>query len=184
MHSLNLIPGKEEERVRKIENYIFKIQNDDKNALANLYEEIRIPVYSFALSIVKNPSVAEDILQDTIIKIYQSSNLYKAKGKPIAWILTITKNNALMKIREQNKIADLSDDDWNNISKEENLNKEELLLLKSSLNELNVEEREIINLYALSGLKHREIAKLLDIPLATVLSKYHRAIKKLRKIMS
>lgn len=184
MYSLNLIPINKKEKDDKIENYIFNIQNDDKKALAHLYEEIRNSVYSFALSIVKNPIVAEDVLQDTIIKIYQASNLYKAKGKPMSWILTITKNNALMKLRELNKITELSEDDWNNISNNENINKEELLLLKSSLNELSIEEREIVNLYALSGLKHREIAKLLDLPLATVLSKYHRAIKKLRKIMS
>ena len=45
---------------------------------------------------------------------------------------------------------------------------------------LSDEERQIITLHAVSGLKHRQIAELLDIPLSTVLSKYNRAIKKLR----
>ena len=45
---------------------------------------------------------------------------------------------------------------------------------------LSLEEREIVYLYAIAGFKHREIANLLQLPLATVLSKYHRSIKKLK----
>ena len=55
-----------------------------------------------------------------------------------------------------------------------------LLLLAALLTALGDQEREIVALHALTGLKHREIAALLDLPLATVLSKYSRAMKKLR----
>ena len=57
------------------------------------------------------------------------------------------------------------------------------LILQSVLNHLSDDERQIVVLYAISGLKHREIATLLDIPLPTVLSKYRRALKKMRKMM-
>ncbi|MDD6223794.1 MAG: RNA polymerase sigma factor [bacterium] len=184
MYSSNWMSINKKEKTARLESYILRLKQNDKEALAQLYEEIRVSVYSLALSIVKDPNMAEDILQDTIIKIYQSSDLYKPKGKPLAWILTIVKNNALMKLRQQSKMTMLTDEEWNKIPKKEELSKEEIMLLKSSLNKLKDEEKIIITLYAISGLKHREIAELLDLPLATVLSKYHRAIKKLKKIMS
>ena len=55
------------------------------------------------------------------------------------------------------------------------------LVLESALAILSEEERQIILLHAVSGLKHREIADSIGLPLSTTLSKYHRGLKKLRK---
>jgi len=181
MYSLNLTSVNDKHSL--LEDYLYKVSLNDKDAFGLLYEEIRVAVYNFAFSIVKNRHLAEDILQETAIKIYESAGDYKAKGKPMAWILTITRNNALMKIRSNNKIQDISDVEWNKIKKEENLTKEDVLFLRSSLEKLSDIERQIITLSAVSGLKHREIAHILKLPLTTTLSKYHRAIKKLRSIM-
>ena len=57
---------------------------------------------------------------------------------------------------------------------------EERHVLHTALTALEDTERQVILLHAVSGLKHREIAELLEIPLATALSKYHRGLKKLR----
>ena len=56
-------------------------------------------------------------------------------------------------------------------------------LLQDALALLDKNERRVVMLHAAAGMKHREIAVLLEMPLATVLSKYHRAIKKLRAFM-
>ena len=58
---------------------------------------------------------------------------------------------------------------------------EERLALSAAMETLDEQERRIVLLYAVTGWKHREIAALLELPLPTVLSKYHRALKKLRK---
>ena len=60
------------------------------------------------------------------------------------------------------------------------LSPEERELLQTALAALEEQERRIVVLHAVTGLKHREIAQLLELPLATVLSKYHRALKKLK----
>lgn len=57
---------------------------------------------------------------------------------------------------------------------------EDRLILRTAMEALSDEERQIVALHALSGFRHREIAEVLELPLATVLSKYHRALKKLR----
>ena len=56
-------------------------------------------------------------------------------------------------------------------------------LLQGALASLADEERRIVMLHAVTGLKHREIAALLELPLPTVLSKYHRALKKMRSFL-
>lgn len=60
---------------------------------------------------------------------------------------------------------------------------EDRLVLESMLAFLTDEERQIVTLHALTGLKHREIAALLELPLPTVLSKYNRALKKLKLVL-
>ena len=58
---------------------------------------------------------------------------------------------------------------------------EDRAVLQAALGALDDQERQAVLLHAVSGLKHREIAEILELPLPTVLSKYHRALKKLRK---
>ena len=60
---------------------------------------------------------------------------------------------------------------------------EDRQVLQDALARLGAEERRIILLHAVAGLKHRETAQLLELPLSTVLSKYHRGLKKLRALM-
>ncbi|HSR04623.1 MAG TPA: sigma-70 family RNA polymerase sigma factor, partial [Proteiniclasticum sp.] len=60
---------------------------------------------------------------------------------------------------------------------------EDRLVLEGVLEKLTEEERKIILLYAISGMRHREIAESLDMKLSTLLSKYHRGLKKLRSYL-
>lgn len=162
-----------------MEQYILDIANGDKDALGKLYEKTCSAIYGFALSIVKEKADAEDVLQDVYIKIYAGAHAYQPKGKPLAWMLTITKNLARMRIREQNRATLLPAEEILS-SNQLVVTDEDRMVLEALLSELKDAERQIVVLHSLTGLKHREIAKLLNIPLPTVLSKYNRAIKKLR----
>ena len=165
-----------------LDEMIKRIAKGDKNALAELYYETKSAIYGFSLSLTKNPADSEDILQETYLKIWSNADSYKAKGTPMAWILTITKNLALMKLREKKKHQDLEPEQWDmefHISDTAG-NTEDRHLLEAALNILSEEERQIILLHAVSGLKFREISDLTGIGLSTVLSKYHRSLKKLK----
>ena len=164
-----------------LETYIAGIAAGEKSAVSELYEETKTAVYGFALSIVKNASDAEDVLQDTYVKIWSAAESYDPLGKPMAWILTITKNLALSMLRERSKTADIADDSWLKFeAKSPAISTEDRLVLSAAMQTLTDEERQIIILHAVSGLKHVEISRLLSIPLSTVLSKYSRAKKKLQ----
>ena len=174
------LPAPKEE-AQTLDNYIMAIAAGDTRALELLYLQTRGAVYGFALSLCQNAQDAEDVLQDTYLHTVQSAGSYSPKGKAMAWLLTITRNLALMRLREKKKTVSLSPEEWENaFQARPEITPEDRLLLKTMLLSLEDTERQIVMLHAAAGLKHREIAALLSFPLPTVLSKYSRALKKLR----
>ncbi len=167
-----------------LEQHLADIAQGDKQALAQLYEATRSAVFGFALSILKNPHSAEDVLQDCFVRIFRSAASYRPEGKPMAWILTITRNLCLQVLRKDGATTDLPQEEWEAfLGTSDGVSVEERVLLESCLKLLSAEERQVLMLHAVAGYKHREIARQLDMPLATVLSKYHRAVKKLKTHM-
>lgn len=164
-----------------LEDCIARIAGGDKDALAELYSRTRPAIYGFALSIVKNAHDAEDILQDAYLQVWNAAPGYRAQGKPMAWLLTITRNLAISRLREHGKTEPLVQEDWQDrIADNPAVTHEDRLMLQAMLSALGDQERQIVTLHALTGLRHREIASLLGLPLPTVLSKYSRALKKLQ----
>lgn len=165
-----------------LEQHIADIAKNDTDALAALYRNTSSAVYSYSLSLLRNTHDAEEVLHDCYLRIHSAAPSYRADGKPMAWILTIARNLCYMRLRERQKAVDLTDEEWSALPGE-GLSREDWLVLDSCLQQLSDEERQIVMLHAVAGLRHREIAQYLDKPLPTVLSKYHRAIKKLRHSM-
>lgn len=165
------------------DDLILKISDGDMNAFHELYENVSKSVYGFALSILKNSHDAEDVLQETFLKVYGNSSEYVPCGKPMAWILRITRNLALSKLRENSKKAEYDDARCEEIDLSSLHDAEKRLLIEKLFTVLNDDEKQILVLHAVGGMKHREIANLTELSLNTVISKYHRAIKKLKSAM-
>lgn len=150
-----------------------------------LYQNTDRTVYSFILSIMKNPQDAEEVMQETYMKIWTSASSYQSQGKPLAWIFTIARNLCYMKFRDQKHRADMGLEELTGEETGELClpleNLADAMALRAALELLKEDERQIVLLHASAGLKHREIASSLGMPLATVLSKYNRSIKKLKQ---
>ena len=87
----------------------------------------------------------------------------------------------MRKFRARKELADLPEEDWERyMESAEQVTPEDRMVIEQVMGRLSDEERQIVVLHVLSGFKHREIAELMDLPLATVLSKYHRALKKMK----
>ena len=168
-------------RSEQIEAYIADIALGKMDALSKLYELIKTDIYAYALSKLASKPDAEDVTHDTFVLIYKHAKQYRAEGKPLAWIFTIELN--LIRKLCNSQRPNLSLDEAIGTKSSESDFTNQIInsqFLKEVLGKLSPEEREIITLHVVSGLKHREIAKLLDKPLSTVLSKYNRAIKRLQ----
>lgn len=161
------------------DSLIIRIADGDRSALKTLFDSISGNVYGFALSLTKNQHDADDVLQETFLKVYATAASYKPQGKPMAWIFTVARNIANDKLRERARTAEFSEawQDEINLSAIENA--ELKLVIKSLFKALSDEEAKIVILHAANGMKHREIADVLGLPTGTVLSKYNRAVKKL-----
>ncbi len=168
-----------------ISDCISALAKGDRFCLAELYKLTSVQIYSFALSMLKNSHDAEDVTHDTYMSIIASAESYENRGKPMAWVFTITRNLCLIKLRQRNKNADYCEENWEDtLAVANGLSPEDTAILRVCLEQLSEEELRIVVLHAVSGFKHREIAQLLSLPLPTVLSKYSRSIKKLKKMLA
>ncbi len=181
MKTVNMADWKsEKEHDAFLDRCIEETATGNMEGFKKLYAETKSSVYGFALSMLKNTDDAEDVLQDCFVKVYSAAGDYKSQGKPLAWILTITKNLCLQLIRDKKKQADIPEEDWEKyIGETDNVSTEDNIVLTEVLQTLAEDERQIVVLHVVSGLKHREIADFLKMPLSTVLSKYNRSLKKL-----
>ncbi len=181
---LGMMPANSAPVPEELEQLLLGVAAGDREALSGFYARTRTAVYGLALSYLRSGHDAEDVTQDTYLKVWDSAGTYRPQGKPMAWLLTITRNLSLMRIRSRDKVVDMSQEDWNMLAVESSdVTAEDRQVLTAALYGLTDQERRVVLLHAVSGLKHREIAQILEMPLATVLSKYHRALKKLRDLL-
>lgn len=170
-------------REQLLDGCIRLIAEGSRDGLETLYRETSTAVYAYALSVLKDPHDAEDVLQECYLRIHASAPGYTSTGKSMAWIMTIAKNLCLMHLRQRQRSVELSPEDWNrHLQDNHQMDPDERIVLAECMSRLSEQERQIVTLHAVAGFKHREIAQFLHIPLPTVLSKYHRSIQKLRKL--
>ena len=170
-----------EER-RELQRLLRCIAGNDRDAL--LYRRTRPAVYGLALSYLRNTHDAQDLTQDVYVQVWDCAAQYRPTGSPMGWLLAVCRSLCLMRLRREERRTALSDEEWDAIpAQERGLNADERVLLQHALASLGDEERRIVLLHAVTGMKHREIAALLKLPLPTVLSKYHRALKKMRSCL-
>lgn len=167
-----------------LEERIKAIARGDTRALGELYDGTHAAVYGFALSLLKNAHDAEDVLQDAYLRIYHGAPGYRPDGKPMAWILTITRNLALTVLRKRQGGEVFAFDALERVlSENPAFSAEDAWILRAVLETLDEGERQLVTLHVIGGLKHRETARMLGIPLSTVLSKYARALGKLKRAL-
>jgi len=162
---------------KTLETLLESIADGRTDALAELYRKTDKSIYAYALSILKNAYDAEDVMQNTYIRIFSSATGYRADGKPMAWILTIVRNLCLNILKDNKKTLPLTEADYIR----SDTSADDRLILSACMELLDDEERQIVVLHAVAGFKHREISQYLSMNLATVLSKYHRAVKKMKR---
>jgi len=158
-----------------------RIRLGDQDAFRELYEISYKPLYAFLLSYTLNREDAQDLLQDTFVQILKNCHLYREQGNPMAWMMKIAKNLFFTKCRKHSSDGLNYEDMENELGFDDMTNVENRMMLEKLFETLSLDDRNLIILHDVSGLKHREIAEFLGMPLGTVLARYHRGIQKLQK---
>ena len=166
-----------------LSNMIKLIANGDKTALKNLYDDMNKDIYTFLLIFCKDKYTAEDALQETFISIYENAGSYRTFNNPKAWIFTIAKNKAISIIRKNSRAIsiDVIENDITNIADTENIILDKIHA-DALLSVLSDDNKKIVILHVVYGLKHREIAELMNMPTGTVKWRYKQSIDKMKNI--
>lgn len=167
-----------------LDGCISEMAKGSAQALDALYERTRTAVFGLSLTLLKNFHDAEDVMQDAFVAVYVNAPAYVSEGKPLAWILTITRNLCYKKLGAAKRSEYLDGEEAERFFSEHAMSPGEIaenrFFIEECLNHLSAEERDVLILHAVAGMKFREAARFMEIPLSSALSKYHRAIKKIR----
>ncbi len=163
------------------------LQRHEKMAAEVLYDMYSASLYGVIVRIVIDTAVAEDILQESFVKIWQSFSSYSPeKGRLFTWMVNIARNLSIDKIRSKDfKNQTKNQELENNVTFIDEQNntvyKPELLGIKDLVQKLKPEQKLILDLVYFKGYTHVEAAKELGLPLGTIKTRLRMAIKQLRK---
>ncbi|MDY4788116.1 MAG: RNA polymerase sigma factor [Bacilli bacterium] len=165
----------------QLEECLRLLKKGNIDAITPIYQQMSKPVYTVAFAILKDEGLAQDVMEDTFLKVRSSINNYQEGTNPSAWILTIARNFALMEYRKRKKEVAFDPQEQDYIMGSYQFEYNEINpALKQALQSLTDEEREIVLLHVIQEYKHREIATMLNKPLGTILWIYNKAMKKLK----
>lgn len=170
------------------EDLISLVESGDTEALAGLYDRHGRSAYSLAYRMMGDRQAAEDLVQDSFIKIWRSAKSYRAeRGSVRTWILSITHNRGIDHIRstasrrrtqdrvemttETTQPSEAFSETWRNSQRSQ---------VQEALKTLPEEQLKILELAYFSGYTHAEIAEMLDLPLGTVKGRMRLGMKKIK----
>ena len=166
------------------EKLILRFQEGDINAYNELVKRYKDRLFNFVLRYFNNAEQAEDVVQDTLIKLYTHASYYKNIAKFSTWIFTIAKNNALTELRKNKRKQ--TDSLWRDDGKVIDINSKEESLESKVQNEIAIDQlnkfldeipenfRMAVVLRDFQELSYEEISTILEIPIGTIKSRINR----------
>lgn len=173
------------------EELIQQLQAKEIKALEILYEYYKGALYGIILRIVKIEVLAEEILQDVFVKIWQNIDKYDPqKGRLFTWMIKIARNLAIDELRSKAMktwIKQSADPnfDWQQLeSTWKHHLPVDLIGLEYLLKYLNIKQQRVMQLIYMEGYTHQEVAQECNLPLGTVKTLIRTGLITLKKILS
>jgi len=177
-----------------MEDELTRLRKGDLEALAGLIEQYQARLYRYLLRLVHEPATAEDLFQQTWIRVAEKITNYDPKRSFDNWLFTVARNLAFDHMRRyrpesldepmpsgESRLELLASDSPG--AMEEMLGAERAALVGAAMETLPLIFREVLSLRFEEGMKLEEIAGILQIPLSTVKSRLRRALEDLRNIL-
>ena len=164
------------------------LKNNPRRAVAEILKKYGAALLGILLKMTGSKEEAEDLLQDTSVKIWKNAQQYdEKKGRLFTWLLNIARNTAIDKTRTQKyqkgkKSQPLDETVYNSIKLSEEMKVSDPGL-EDQINNLDPKYRQIIDLIYLQGYSQKEVAEMLSIPLGTVKTRARAGLRQLRKLL-
>lgn len=164
----------------------------DGQALALLYDRYASRVWAVALRLTADRTVCEEIVQDVFTRVWTSRGYNPDLGLFEHWLMVVARRLAIDHVRKQNRrtVHFVSSNDNNAATRSDDLTQIPLHVdfdepflqqdLQRVMMELRLEERQILKLVYLQGHTLSEVAQILSIPLGTVKTRLHKALRQMR----
>lgn len=168
--------------------------NGNNKSFEYLLNRHKVKIFSFIMSKVKKKDIAEDIFQDTFIKVINSikKGKYNEEGKFLPWVMRITHNLIIDYFRRESKMRKVRvTDDFNifDFLDNGNKNQEEILIqqqvysdLSFLIEELPEDQKQVLKMRYLHDMSFKKISELNNISINTALGRMRYAIINLRKL--
>lgn len=173
------------------EALLAKVAHDDDEALRHLYRRYSGLVYSLAFHMLSDRTQAEEILQETIIRVWRAAGSFDAKrGSPEAWIVTIARNLAVSALRRERPLSLEHAGEWA-LPLTEDADEPDAVtwrhtqrdLVRAAVAMLPLAQRSVVYLAYFAGMTHAEIAERTGEPLGTVKSRLRLALRRLQALL-
>lgn len=171
-----------------------RIAAKDEEALKQLYDHYEKPIYSFAYRMVRDAMMSEEIVQELFLRIWHTAERFDgAQGKLTSWMFTLTRNitiDLLRKKRSRTPQAMAEPDQLEFVADERmntELNVEKKWVgeqVKAALDDLNEDQKKVVEWIYYQGYTHQEVSDMHAIPLGTVKSRVRLAMKQLQRRLS
>jgi RNA polymerase sigma-70 factor, ECF subfamily len=175
---------------------IARIGRRDQSAFSALYDRLSGPLYSLTVKMLGDPAEAQDALQEVFLQIWSRAGAYDPeKSSVFSWAVLLTRSRAIDRLRardrrlrvvvgstaDENKIAEATDASTVESAADTANKKNEAAHVRSLLNNLPEDQRQVIELAFFGHRTHHEIAAQLRQPLGTVKARIRRGLLKLRE---
>ena len=157
----------------------------NEKAISLLYEHYGDTLYGVAYKVVRDEALAQDVLQESFIKIWKKSDSYDAsKAKLFTWLFRITRNTAIDKLRSLSTKSDKEIQiDVSNVYKlGEDALRPELMDIQRHLGSIEPKYQVVLEALFFQGMTQQEASDELDIPLGTIKSRLKIGLRELKKI--
>lgn len=171
-----------------------RVSQGDQRSFGELYDRFASVLFSTAYRMLKNQEAAEDVLQDVFIQIWRKAPLYDpARGRPLTWAVTLTRNKAIDTLRSTQRRSSLQEAAQQDLERFEQFDdksffdsvtsEETSRLVREAIQRLSRQQRDAIELAFFSSLTHTEISERLKVPLGTIKARIRRGMMALRDII-
>jgi RNA polymerase sigma-70 factor (ECF subfamily) len=177
-----------------LDDSIARLKKGDLEALASVMQHYQHRLYRFLVRLAQDPFAADDLFQQTWLRVMEKIGRYDARRQFDAWLFAVARNLAIDYLRQRRGISLDAPDDSGAVPLdrltanvqdplEQILEFERGVILSAAVAKLPVIHREILTLRFEEEMKLEEIAEVIDVPLSTVKSRLLRALQGLRETL-
>lgn len=174
----------------QLDQLLRAVANGDKAAFRAIYDATSAKLFAVAIRILKRQDLAEDVIQDVYLKIWDSAPNYRAElGSPVGWMVAITRNRAIDVLRKRTEVG--TEDEKNSGERADDApdpfqltaQSRQLKALLDCMGKLNADQKKCLLMAYYYGYTHEEIAERMKKPVGTVKSWIRRSLARVKECL-